>query len=95
MPNARHLRTLNPHLEHAKFEAHFETEPAAFAGHPELRTSHRPQRKHVCASIKHWRWPGVSLLHVPLTEVAVVRHFVAPLVSSRLLWFLGRSAPKS
>eukprot|EP00439_Symbiodinium_sp_Y106_P047823 s4308_g6.t1 len=27
----QHLRTLNPHLEHAKFEAHFETEPAAFA----------------------------------------------------------------
>lgn len=26
-----HLRTLNPHLEHAKFDALFETEPAAFA----------------------------------------------------------------
>jgi len=28
--NDRHLRTLNPHLEHAMFDAHFETEPLAF-----------------------------------------------------------------
>ena len=28
--NDRHLRTLNPHLEHAMFDAHFETEPMAF-----------------------------------------------------------------
>lgn len=27
----QHLRTLNPHLEHAMFDAHFETEPLAFA----------------------------------------------------------------
>eukprot|EP00931_Biecheleriopsis_adriatica_P086449 TRINITY_DN61125_c0_g1_i1.p1 TRINITY_DN61125_c0_g1~~TRINITY_DN61125_c0_g1_i1.p1 ORF type:complete len:1003 (-),score=182.35 TRINITY_DN61125_c0_g1_i1:44-2947(-) len=27
----QHLRTLNPHLEHTKFDAVFETEPAAFA----------------------------------------------------------------
>ncbi|CAJ1347259.1 unnamed protein product [Effrenium voratum] len=27
----QHLRTLNPHLEHTTFDAHFETEPLAFA----------------------------------------------------------------